>query len=313
MAENTSFTLEQLLQFKGDTPIEGFEAFWRRQYEEAINWKCAYTVEDEIWSPVENTRIYRIRFTSTDGFSIGLWIARPEHSTGGILEGQGYGNVATPQTTENPGKTIVMPCIRGLGLSQCKEIPWVVRDHAGYGFDAPERYVLVGGVRDLWISLTIMLDMFPDTADNITYSGGSLGGGMGALCIPWDKRIHYGELNVPTLGGRVMLEYPGTPGDPSETRRTKALESETGMRVLDLCSASAAAQFIRVPTLVTPALCDHNVPPPGQFSVANSIPEEYRILRVREVGHAPATDADKLLEKELEEIRKTVFIPHRKD
>ena len=88
MAENTSFTLEQLLQFKGDTPVEGFEAFWRRQYEEAINWKCAYTVEDEIWSPVENTRIYRIRFTSTDGFSIGLWIARPEHSTGGILVGQ---------------------------------------------------------------------------------------------------------------------------------------------------------------------------------------------------------------------------------
>ena len=142
---------------------------------------------------------------------------------------------------------------------------------------------------------------------------GSVGiAGNGALCIPWDDRIHYGDLNVPTLGGRIVLNYPVNPGSPGENRRLKALESAAGMRVIDLCNASAAAQFIRVPTIVTPALSDPTVPPPGQFAVANSIPESCRIMRIREVGHSPATEADLAMEKELEEIRSRVFVARQR-
>ena len=201
-----------------------------------------------------------------------------------------------------------MPCVRGLGLSQCKEIPWKTGDHARFGCESPERYVITCGVRDLWIALTILIDMFPDTADNILCSGGSLGGAMGTLCIPWDDRIHYGNLNVPTLGGRIMLQCPGKPGTPGESRRQMALSGAEGMRIIDLCNASAAAQFIRVPTIVTPALHDETVPPPGQFAVANSIPEEYRIMRIREVGHAPPTEADQVMEAELKELREKIFV-----
>ena len=139
--------------------------------------------------------------------------------------------------------------------------------------------------------------------------GGSLGGGMGAMCIPWDKRIHYGDLDVPTLGGRIVLNYPCPPQTPGETRRQKALESEEGMRIIDFCNASAAAQFIRVPTLITPALSDPSVPPPGQFAVANSIPEEFRIMRIKEAGHAAPTEADKAMATELAEIREKLFVP----
>ena len=301
------YTREQLLAVRAEEPIRGFEEFWRRQYERAVSYKPDYTVENELWSPDPGIKIYCVRFTACDGFKIGMWISRPEKSCGGHILAQGYGNVATAAVGTNPGLTVAMPCVPGLGLSQCKEIPWQLRYHAGYGFDDPEKYVIVSGVRNLWTAISIMIDMFPDVQDNIVCSGGSLGGGMGAMCIPWDKRIRAGELNVPTLGGRIMLDYPGQETDPSYTRFTLAKASEQGMRVLDFCNAAAAAQFIKVPTLVTPALCDHNVPPPGQFAVANAIPEEYRILRIREVGHQAPTEADKLLEKELEEIRKDIF------
>lgn len=308
MQDTISYTKEELLKIKGDKPVDGFQDFWKAQYASARAWNGKYHVEDELWSPVPGCRIYKVRFTSIDGFSIGMWISRPVESIGGSLVAHGYGNVSMPPVTAHTDRTIVHPCVRGLGLSQCKEIPWRLDAHAGYGFDEPNRYVLVGGVRDLWIALTIMIDMFPDTADNVVCRGGSLGGGMGALAIPWDERIHYGDLNVPTLGGRIVLDYPVAPHTPGNTRKEKALASEAGMRIIDLCNASAAAQFIRVPTLITPALSDHSVPPPGQFAVANSIPEEYRILRIREVGHASPTEADTALEEELAEIRSKRFV-----
>lgn len=308
MPENKKYTKEEMLQIKGDMPVEGFKEFWQSQYASARAWKTNYTVEGELWSPEKDCRIYKLRFTSIDGFSIGMWLARPAVSTGGTLLAHGYGNPAVPPTTSSPGRTVVMPCVRGLGLSQCKEIPWQLGAHAGYGFEAPENYVITGGVRDLWIALTIMIDMFPDTADNILCSGASLGGAMGAMCIPWDDRIHYGELTVPTLGGRIVLNYPCAPDSPGENRRRKALADESGMRIIDFCNAAAAARFISVPTLIIPALSDPVVPPPGQFAIANSIPEKYRIMKIRDVGHGPGSEADKLLEQELQELRKTLFV-----
>lgn len=59
-------------------------------------------------------------------------------------------------------------------------------------------------------------------------------------------------------------------------------------------------------------LSDPTVPPPGQFAVANSIPESCRIMRIREVGHSPATEADLAMEKELDEIRSRVFVSRQR-
>ena len=310
--ETPSFTKEELLRIQGDTPVEGFEEFWKAQYAAARNWKCSYAIEGELWSPSPDCRIYKIRFNSIDGIPIGMWLVRPAVSTGGMLSAHGYGNPSVPPVAVSPGRTIAVPCVRGLGLSQCREIPWRPDAHAVHGFDSPEHYVITGAVRDLWIALTIMIDLFPDTAENIVCGGGSLGGGMSTMCIPWDARIHYGDVNIPTLGGRILLEHPVAPGSAGEARRLKALESEDAMRIIDFCNAAAAARFIRVPTIVTPALCDKVVPPPGQFAIANSIPEKYRIMRIRDVGHAPATEADKAMEKELEELREKLFVPRRK-
>ena len=236
-----------------------------------------------------------------------MWIARPESSTGGLVIGQGYGNPATPPTSRNPGLTVAMPCIRGLGISQCAQIPWKLSDHAGYGIKSRETYVIRGAVTDIWEATSVLVDMFPDTASNLNYSGGSLGGGLGAILLPWDSRFKAGEINVPTLAGPMQFAFQLSGEGPGSTRRNAALSDPACMRALSYFDGASAARRIRIPILMTPALSDKSNPPPAQFAIANAIPEEYRILRIREVGHRAPTPKDIELEKELEEIRHHLF------
>ena len=307
-----TFDLDELLKIEAPPPPADFDEFWRRTYREATEKVPAYRVEREVWSPTAGVKILQLRFTSHDGFDIGLWIARPEQSTGGLVIGQGYGNPSTPPTSENPGLTVAMPCVRGLGISQCAEIPWQPAAHAGYGIRSRETYVIRGAVTDIWEAASVLADLFPDTADNLNYTGGSLGGGLGAILLPWDARFKAGEINVPTLAGPMQFAYggDGTSG-PGTTRRNAALSDPECMRALSYFDGASAARRIRIPILMTPALSDHSNPPPAQFAIANAIPEAYRIMRVREVGHRAPTPKDMELEKELVEIRRGIFSSER--
>ena len=307
------FTLDELLKIQAPPPPADFEDFWHETYRLATARTPDYHIEKELWSPNPDTHILQIRFTSYDGFDIGMWIARPEGSTGGLLLGQGYGNPATPPTaTANPGLTVAMPCIRGLGISECLEIPWDCAKHAAYGIKSRETYVIRGAVTDLWEAASVMIDLFPDTAANLNYSGGSLGGGLGAILVPWDDRIHAAEINVPTLAGPMQFDYAlPSGGNPGTTRREAALSDPDSWRTLSYMDGASAARHFKVPVLMTPALSDPSNPPPAQFAIANAIPEHFRILRVREVGHCPPTPADIELGKELAEIRKILFSPER--
>ena len=102
----------------------------------------------------------------------------------------------------------------------------------------------------------------------------------------------------------------GTSG-PGTTRRNAALSDPECMRALSYFDGASAARRIRIPILMTPALSDHSNPPPAQFAIANAIPEAYRIMRVREVGHRAPTPKDMELEKELVEIRRGIFSSER--
>jgi cephalosporin-C deacetylase len=301
------YTLEELLKIEAPPPPEDFAEFWEETYRLATARVPDYRVEKEIWSPDAGVKILQVRFRSYDGFDIGMWIARPESSTGGLVIGQGYGNPSAPPTTRNPGLTVAMPCIRGLGISQCALIPWKTSAHAGYGIRSRETYVIRGAVTDIWEATSVLADMFPDTASNLNYSGGSLGGGLGAILLPWDKRFKAGEINVPTLAGPMQFAFPVSGENPGATRRNAALSDPVCMRALSYFDGASAARRIMIPILMTPALSDKSNPPPAQFAIANAIPEEYRILRIREVGHRAPTPKDIELEKELETIRHRLF------
>ncbi|MBR2905165.1 MAG: hypothetical protein IKC08_04630, partial [Lentisphaeria bacterium] len=71
--------------------------------------------------------------------------------------------------------------------------------------------------------------------------------------------------------------------------------------------AAISAKYISIPTIVCPALDDKCVAPAGQFCVANSIPEKYKMLYILDKGHAAATDRDKELMEEVEEKKMKLF------
>ena len=217
------YTLEDLLKIEAPPPPDDFAAFWEETYRLATARVPEYRIEKEIWSPDARVKILQVRFRSYDGFDIGMWIARPESSTGGLVIGQGYGNPATPPTSRNPGLTVAMPCIRSLGISQCAQIPWKLSDHAGYGIKSRETYVIRGAVTDIWEATSVLADMFPDTASNLNYSGGSLGGGLGAILLPWDSRFKAGEINVPTLAGPMQFAFQLSGEGPSSKRSWRRL------------------------------------------------------------------------------------------
>ena len=59
--------------------------------------------------------------------------------------------------------------------------------------------------------------------------------------------------------------------------------------------------------VVVPALFDPCVAPAGQFSVANSIPDKYRIRFIAETGHYARTERDNEIYGEAEKKKLELF------
>lgn len=299
-----NLTQDEFLRLTAPEEPADFVSFWKETYALATAQTPTWYIEREIWSQEEDTRTYLVRAKTWDNCEIAMWISRPENSKGGVLVGQGYGQPAT--AGYYPSMTVCFPCVRGLGQSQCKDIPWVVKKHVLHGIASKETYILRGVISDLWTATTVMTEMFPDTAENLCYTGASMGGGMGALMLPWDKRFRAAFLQVPTFGGNpVRLQVPSA--GSGEAVRLYVQEHPEAMNVLAYFDAAISAKYISIPTIVCPALEDPVVAPAGQFCVANSIPEKYKMLYILDKGHTAGTDRDKELMEEVEEKKKKLF------
>ena len=302
---------EDLLQVKPPEQPAGFRKFWQDTYNLVMDAPLKYRIETELWSPVPEEKIFRVRAVNWDGVEFSMWITRPADSKGGILSGQGYGHPLTPdddyytyllkQASDDEAEenltthrlTRCLPMIRGLGLSQCKDIPWQTAYHAMHGIGSKETYILRGAVADEWMAVRILLDMFPDCADNLNYSGGSMGGGMGALLLACDNRFKAAFLHVPAFG---EFHYFMTRED---IRKKYFAEHPEVYGVLRYFNAAHAAKYIRIPVCCTPALSDPTVAPYGQFAIVNAIPEQYKTVFIRETGHSKETAKDKEAERQL--------------
>lgn len=286
--------LEELLTIKAPETPEGFCEFWQENYRLVMEAPLRYNLETEIWSPTPSEKIYRIRVINYDDAEFVMWITRPENSRGGLVIGQGYGNPAVPCTSEY-GLTVSYAAVRGLGPAQCKDIPWQPAHHVIYGIKSKETYILRGVIADQWMSVRVLLDMFPDCADNLNYTGASMGGGMGALLLPWDARFKAAALSVPTFGAEIRFDHQSI--GSGEACRKYITENPEAREVLKYFDASVAAKYIKIPVCCTPALFDPVVAPSGQFSVSNSIPDNFKTVYIRETGHFPLTENDKEIEE----------------
>ncbi len=274
---------------KAEVPAD-FAAFWRGVHAEFTARPLDYEVRP-LWSPPDlDQQYFLIDARGYAGVKIGLWLRRPAVSQGGQVIGHGYGNPGFTEYGE-PELTVCMPCSRGMGRSQCAEIPWDSSYHVIHGIESKERCVLKGAAADLWLAASILLDLYPDCRDNLNYSGGSYGGGMGAIAIPWDGRFRSAYLNVPTFGNnpdRLRFVSVGS----GEAVRRYHLKHPEAMAVLNYYDAATHAGYFTIPTLVVPAYFDPAVLPVGQWAVANAVPPEFARVIPAPAGHWTTPDND---------------------
>jgi cephalosporin-C deacetylase len=276
-----------------DNEPDDFKAFWEDVYQQTLMLSSDIKMR-EIWSLEPDVKCYELHYKSLDGLDVGAWLSRPEKSKGGIVVGHGYGGCPKPSLVKD--FTVITPCSRGFSLSNNIDIPCMSSEHVVHGIESKETYVIKGAVADIWRAASVLLELFPDTQSNLNYSGGSYGGGLGALAMAWEKRVRACWLNVPTFGHCPEFFDFKCVGSANAILNYHKKHPEV-TKVFAYFNAAAAAKYINIPTLVTPALFDPVVLPPRQFAVNNAIPEQYRETVILLCGHFHTSENDEILEE----------------
>lgn len=278
------YDLDALLRVGSPEPPEDFEAFWRQTYE-----ATRATPTNPSMRKIETRDgydVFEIEYDGLGGFRVGGWLVIPADGvvTRGVVMGHGYGGRGGPELPRDLKQTaIIEPCGRGFHRSAMSGYPDNSSAHVVYGIESRDTYSHRFCVADLWSAATVLLEQFPQIGSRLGYYGGSFGGGMGAMMLPWDERYSRAVLNVPSFGNhplRVTLQCTGS----GEAVRQLYLKKPEVMQVLRYFDAATHARFIRQPTLAGCALFDPAVPPPGQFAVYNAIPAPKRLF-VLQAGH----------------------------
>lgn len=264
------YTLEQLLAVRPPSPPEDFAEFWQNRYRNALSIHPHFNMGQ--CGTHAGFNIFDIQYQSSDGFTIGGWLLEPEHQPVKqcIVVGHGYGGRDQPDYHFNiPETAFLFPCFRGISRSRSPRVSDQPHFHVLHDIDDPHRYVLGGCVDDLWLGVSLMQELYPRAADKIAYMGISFGGGIGALAIPWDKRIGRAHLNVPTFGCQPLrLRLPTIGSGASVTgyvQRNGHIPA-----TLAYYDAAIAATFAVQPIHIAAALFDPMVAPPGQFAIYNA-------------------------------------------
>jgi cephalosporin-C deacetylase len=214
-----------------------------------------------------------VRFTTLGGFRCGAWLLEPATSAAaGLVYGHGYGGPGEPPAPA-PGET---PLARlhisspGFSLSAAPGIPDSSPRHVVHGIAARDTYLIRTCVAALWSATSALAALVPAAAGRLGYVGGSFGGGLGALALPWEPRWRCARLDVPTFGHHPWRLRCPCVGSGEAVRAWYRRHPEV-VEVLAYYDAAAAAGFADTPTLCLPAYFDPAVPPPGQWAVANAL------------------------------------------
>lgn len=280
------YDLDGLLAVVPPQAPEGFAEFWTSRYRRALNVDPALSLEPSAYQR-PGMRVWDCRYRTTDGIGIGGWLLEPERRSPrrGFVVGHGYGGIEQPDfPLPCADAAYLVPCFRGIGRSRRHPISDDPDWHVLHDIDQRDRYIIGGCVQDLWVGVSALLTRSPQLSGLIGYMGMSFGGGIGALALPWDKRIGRAHLNVPTFGHqplRLQLPSMGSAASQQRFAQTHGHLLET----LAYYDAGSASRFIRQPTHVAAALSDPCVAPPTQFAIYNALsgPKQLFVLAT---GHA---------------------------
>ncbi len=277
--------LYSLLKVGATAAPAGFEVFWRDRYEQTMRIRPGVTMRPDARSN-DLYDVREIEFDSLGGFRVGGWISLPRHGRikRGVVMGHGYGGREAPDVfAESTEVAVIYPCGRGFHRSAHSDWPGDSGRHVLKGIESKETYSHGFCAADLWAAGSALSEVCPEVADNLVYWGGSFGGGMGAMAVPWDSRIKAAFFSVPSFGNhplRVTLPCVGS----GEAVRLRYLKDPAVLEVLAYFDAAVHAGRIEVPTMVGNALFDPAVPPPGQFAVYNALRCKKELF-IRTSGH----------------------------
>ena len=296
------YDLERLLTVLPPVAPKNFAEFWQRRYVNTLSLHPDF--ERRLNGSRAGFNVFDIQYRSTSGFTIGGWLLEPKNRVieQCILVGHGYGGRDQPDYHfDIPGTAYLFPCFRGLSRSRCADVSDQPHFHVLHGIENPDHYILGGCVDDLWLGISVMLELYPDTAGKIGYMGISFGGGIGALAIPWDKRIQRAHLNVPTFGHQPLRLSLPTIGSGAAV--TQYVHERGHIPItLSYYDAAIAATFASQPLHVAAALFDPMVAPPGQFAVYNAWagPKQLYVL---DAGHFDYPRQEQQNQQLLSELR----------
>ncbi len=279
------YSEETLLQIQPPPRPEGFESFWNERYKKAL----AVDPEPTIFrgtSSQSGAVVHDIKFRSTDNFPIGGWLLLPRNGgvERGLVVGHGYDGRFGPEVNLPVQNTaILFPCFRGLSRSARPPISQESRWHVLHNIHDRDQYILGGCVEDVWTSVSTLLTLYPWLEGRIGFKGVSFSAGIGALALPWDRRITKAYLSLPTFGHHPLRLTMHSNGSLAAVREYHSRHPEV-VHTLQYFDAAIAARFIKQPVFFAGATFDPTVPPPGQFAIYNAIPAEKELF-VLDAGH----------------------------
>lgn len=281
-----------------DEPSD-FDEFWADVAARSDELPPSLTIHSTSSAPGALARTHDLHtasFTSLEGFEVGCWILLPKHGEPerNLTFTHGYGGRYSPDVEpELVGErdAVILPCLRGLGeLSTRPHIPIPGVEHVLQGIAHRNTYILRGCVADAWRA-SAELDHLVGQREHL-YFGASFGGGIGALALQHHRYDRAG-LHVPTFGHHPMrMQWPSV-GSGAGLRR-RYLDDPGILDVLAYFDAATAAKRVTTPTMVSVALWDPAVPPPGQFAVYHALAGEKELV-VLDAAH---TEFPGVLEQE---------------
>ncbi len=270
-----------------DPEPEDFADFWQDLYQKAMDVPLDLKIEEE--QSLENGfRCQRVSYRVWPDYRVGAWVIfhedHPQPDLGVVL-GHGYGGREAPDVGfARKDRILIFTIAPGFHISQDSRLP--VNDagkHVVYGIESRESYLLASCAATIWRGVDVLLELTESSVKKFHYHGWSFGGGMGALSVPWEPRFQSAELGHVTFANHPFRLRNECVGSGASVRQywLKDRSIEETLRYYD---AAFSVRHLKIPTLFGCSCFDPAVPPPGQWSAANSHPGPSRATAFP-VGH----------------------------
>ena len=281
------YSFEQLLEVPTPARPEGFTELWEQWYNEAL-WVNPVPRLRDTGKHIKDWRVYDLSFQSTNEFRIEGWALVPRlgNIKRGFVVGHGYGGRSGPdEHLPFEDSVLLFPCARGISRSATKRMSSNPVWHVLHNIQDRDRYVFRGCVEDVWLSVSSLIQLFPEVAGRIGYLGISFGGGIGTIALASDKRVSKGHVNVPSFGNQLLRLTLPSFGSAGSVQVFAKKHPGVAERTLPWFDAANSALDITIPMHCACALSDPMVAPPGQYSIYNSLPGEKELF-VLKAGHS---------------------------